>query len=209
MNLTDQDALAYHCLGGKPGKISVVPSKPLENQRDLSLAYHYLSNQSDQWGAEGSNAGLALMVETVTLLAQLSLRAGHAEAAAEHLRSCLAWLDTEVESGGQENRALLESLLGRAEPEPQLALEAHQRALKLYTQLVDEQGQYQLLPNLAEAHLGSTPKSRTVAKGLRTSGPALRLFASSLGCGTARCIRTHRPSPHRVSGKPCGRPARA
>ncbi len=39
MNLTDQDALAYHCLGGKPGKISVVPSKPLENQRDLSLAY--------------------------------------------------------------------------------------------------------------------------------------------------------------------------
>ncbi len=124
------------------------------SRRDLSLAYHYLSNQSDQWGAEGSNAGLALMVDTVTLLAQLSLRAGQAEAAAEHLRSCLAWLDTEVESGGQENRALLESLLGRAEPEPQLALEAHQRALTLYTQLVDEQGQYQLLPNLAEAHLG-------------------------------------------------------
>jgi malate dehydrogenase (oxaloacetate-decarboxylating)(NADP+) len=39
MNLTDQDALDYHRLGGKPGKISVVPTKPLENQRDLSLAY--------------------------------------------------------------------------------------------------------------------------------------------------------------------------
>jgi malate dehydrogenase (oxaloacetate-decarboxylating)(NADP+) len=34
-----EDALAYHCLEGKPGKLSVVPSKPLETQRDLSLAY--------------------------------------------------------------------------------------------------------------------------------------------------------------------------
>ena len=56
---------------------------------------------------------------------------------------------------------------------------------------------------------GSTPKSRTVVEGLRTSGLALRPFAASSGCGTARCIRTHRPLPHRVSGKPCGRPARA
>ncbi len=39
MTLTEQEALAYHRLGGKPGKISVVPTKPLENQRDLSLAY--------------------------------------------------------------------------------------------------------------------------------------------------------------------------
>jgi len=39
MTLTDKEALEYHRLGGKPGKISVVASKPLENQRDLSLAY--------------------------------------------------------------------------------------------------------------------------------------------------------------------------
>src|SRR6201746_2392364 len=33
-----QDALDYHSQG-KPGKIAVVPTKPLANQRDLSLAY--------------------------------------------------------------------------------------------------------------------------------------------------------------------------
>jgi malate dehydrogenase (oxaloacetate-decarboxylating)(NADP+) len=34
-----KDALAYHCLDGKPGKISVEATKPLESQADLSLAY--------------------------------------------------------------------------------------------------------------------------------------------------------------------------
>ena len=33
-----QDALDYHSRG-RPGKIAVVPTKPLTNQRDLSLAY--------------------------------------------------------------------------------------------------------------------------------------------------------------------------
>src|SRR5919107_5201611 len=33
-----QDALDYHS-GGRPGKVAVVPTKPLNNQRDLSLAY--------------------------------------------------------------------------------------------------------------------------------------------------------------------------
>jgi malate dehydrogenase (oxaloacetate-decarboxylating)(NADP+) len=33
------DALRYHTRGGKPGKIEVVPTKPLVTQRDLSLAY--------------------------------------------------------------------------------------------------------------------------------------------------------------------------
>jgi len=37
-NLRD-DALAYHRIGGKPGKISILPTKPLSTQRDLSLAY--------------------------------------------------------------------------------------------------------------------------------------------------------------------------
>ena len=37
--ITKEDALAYHSLNGVPGKISVVPSKPLNDQRDLSLAY--------------------------------------------------------------------------------------------------------------------------------------------------------------------------
>src|SRR5471030_3162965 len=33
-----QDALDYH-RHGRPGKIAVVPTKPLSNQRDLGLAY--------------------------------------------------------------------------------------------------------------------------------------------------------------------------
>lgn len=37
--VTKQDALDYHHLRGKPGKISVTPTKPLATQRDLSLAY--------------------------------------------------------------------------------------------------------------------------------------------------------------------------
>jgi malate dehydrogenase (oxaloacetate-decarboxylating)(NADP+) len=38
MTLRDE-ALDYHCLCGKPGKISVESTKPLETQSDLSLAY--------------------------------------------------------------------------------------------------------------------------------------------------------------------------
>lgn len=34
-----EDALNYHTQEGKPGKIAVVPTKPLTTQRDLSLAY--------------------------------------------------------------------------------------------------------------------------------------------------------------------------
>jgi malate dehydrogenase (oxaloacetate-decarboxylating)(NADP+) len=37
--ITREDALEYHRLDGKPGKIAIVPTKPLETQRDLSLAY--------------------------------------------------------------------------------------------------------------------------------------------------------------------------
>jgi malate dehydrogenase (oxaloacetate-decarboxylating)(NADP+) len=37
--ITDQDAREYHHLNGKPGKIAVVPTKPMDTQRDLSLAY--------------------------------------------------------------------------------------------------------------------------------------------------------------------------
>lgn len=39
IHVTREEALEYHRLNGVPGKISVVPSKPLESQRDLSLAY--------------------------------------------------------------------------------------------------------------------------------------------------------------------------
>lgn len=39
MKLTKEDALEYHHLNGVPGKISIQPTKPLETQRDLSLAY--------------------------------------------------------------------------------------------------------------------------------------------------------------------------
>ena len=34
-----EDALEYHRMGGKAGKISILPTKPLTTQRDLSLAY--------------------------------------------------------------------------------------------------------------------------------------------------------------------------
>jgi len=37
--ITRQDALEYHRLKGKPGKIAIVPTKPMDTQRDLSLAY--------------------------------------------------------------------------------------------------------------------------------------------------------------------------
>jgi len=39
IKITPEDALEYHRMGGRPGKISVTPTKPLETQRDLSLAY--------------------------------------------------------------------------------------------------------------------------------------------------------------------------
>src|SRR5574341_1024832 len=37
--VTREEALEYHHLLGKPGKISVTPTKPLATQRDLTLAY--------------------------------------------------------------------------------------------------------------------------------------------------------------------------
>ena len=35
---TDQEALQFHSQG-RPGKLEVVPTKPMATQRDLSLAY--------------------------------------------------------------------------------------------------------------------------------------------------------------------------
>src|ERR1700745_3184758 len=37
-SFTDEKALAFHA-GNKPGKLEVVPTKPMATQRDLSLAY--------------------------------------------------------------------------------------------------------------------------------------------------------------------------
>jgi malate dehydrogenase (oxaloacetate-decarboxylating)(NADP+) len=37
--ISRDEALAYHMLNNRPGKLMVVPTKPLETQRDLSLAY--------------------------------------------------------------------------------------------------------------------------------------------------------------------------
>jgi len=39
IKITPDDVLNYHRLGGRPGKLIVAPSKPLETQRDLCLAY--------------------------------------------------------------------------------------------------------------------------------------------------------------------------
>ena len=38
-HITPEEALEYHHLNGRPGKLAVVATKPLEDQRDLSLAY--------------------------------------------------------------------------------------------------------------------------------------------------------------------------
>jgi malate dehydrogenase (oxaloacetate-decarboxylating)(NADP+) len=38
-SFTREDALEYHHIDGKPGKVAILPTKPLETQRDLSLAY--------------------------------------------------------------------------------------------------------------------------------------------------------------------------
>ena len=38
MTLTKQDALDYHS-NGRPGKLKITPTKPMETQQDLSLAY--------------------------------------------------------------------------------------------------------------------------------------------------------------------------
>lgn len=37
--ITREDALEYHHLNGKPGKVAIVPTKPMATQRDLGLAY--------------------------------------------------------------------------------------------------------------------------------------------------------------------------
>jgi malate dehydrogenase (oxaloacetate-decarboxylating)(NADP+) len=39
ITITREDALEYHHIKGKPGKVAVVPTKPMDTQRDLSLAY--------------------------------------------------------------------------------------------------------------------------------------------------------------------------
>jgi malate dehydrogenase (oxaloacetate-decarboxylating)(NADP+) len=36
--ISDQEALQFHQMG-RPGKIEIVPTKPMATQRDLSLAY--------------------------------------------------------------------------------------------------------------------------------------------------------------------------
>lgn len=38
-SISDQEALDYHHLNGRPGKLEVIPTKPLDTQKDLSLAY--------------------------------------------------------------------------------------------------------------------------------------------------------------------------
>ncbi len=37
--VTPDDALEYHQLGGRPGKLAIVPTKPMATQHDLALAY--------------------------------------------------------------------------------------------------------------------------------------------------------------------------
>lgn len=122
-------------------------------KRDLSLAFHYVTNQSGQWGSQANNPAVNVLVDTAVLLAGLNLHMGQSEQAVDQLQSTLGFVDLGIEHTQLENRALLETLLGRALPAGEEALGAHDRALDAYNKLVDEQGHYQLLPRLAEAHL--------------------------------------------------------
>jgi malate dehydrogenase (oxaloacetate-decarboxylating)(NADP+) len=38
-SITKESALRYHQLDGRPGKLEIIPTKPLETQTDLGLAY--------------------------------------------------------------------------------------------------------------------------------------------------------------------------
>ncbi|MFN8610808.1 MAG: hypothetical protein U0931_24920 [Vulcanimicrobiota bacterium] len=136
------------------GKIWLRRGREESAKRDLSLAFHYVTNQAGQWGGQPNNPAVNVLVDTAVLLAQLNLHMGQADQAVEQLRSTLGYVDLGVENTQLTNRALLETLLGRALPAGEEALAAHDRALEAYNKLVDEQGHYQLLPRLAEAHLG-------------------------------------------------------
>src|SRR5688500_2267841 len=39
VKFSEQEALDFHTMGGRPGKIEIIASKPMATQRDLSLAY--------------------------------------------------------------------------------------------------------------------------------------------------------------------------
>ena len=39
LGCTDEDALNFHSMNGKPGKLEICPTKPMATQRDLALAY--------------------------------------------------------------------------------------------------------------------------------------------------------------------------
>src|SRR3712207_3445197 len=54
---TDQEALQFHCQG-RPGKLEVVPTKPMATQRDLSLAYSPGVAVAGQTNADGPAAAL-------------------------------------------------------------------------------------------------------------------------------------------------------
>ncbi|MBS2034025.1 hypothetical protein JST97_03505 [bacterium] len=136
------------------GRIWLRQGREESAKRDLSLAFHYVTNQAGQWGGQANNPAVNVLVDTAVLLAQLNLHMGQADQAVEQLRSTLGYVELGVENTQLTNRALLETLLGRALPAGEEALGAHDRALQAYNQLVDEQGHYQLLPRLAEAHLG-------------------------------------------------------
>ena len=56
--ITREDALEYHHLKGKPGKIEVVPTKPMDTQRDLSLAYTPGCCRTGARHREGPRAGV-------------------------------------------------------------------------------------------------------------------------------------------------------
>ena len=46
-SFTEEEALAFHA-GAKPGKLEIIPTKPMATQRDLSLGRHGLGGNDLQ-----------------------------------------------------------------------------------------------------------------------------------------------------------------
>ena len=58
-SITDQEALLFHSRG-RPGKLEIMPTKPMATQRDLSLAYSPGRRRSGEGDRRRSEHGLRL-----------------------------------------------------------------------------------------------------------------------------------------------------
>ena len=46
---TREDALEYHRLKGKPGKVAIIPTKPMDTQRDMTYLNEIWDRNEAPW----------------------------------------------------------------------------------------------------------------------------------------------------------------